>query len=816
MTVPTNFKAATASAGFTTARWIEIEGLPVAYGTFAQAAGFFAARSTIQKFDSIKPYMTEIPKMVSSSVDTLQGGALNAAQVSFTILDYDGTLTALCGAGQLTGAMRLTSDITAAATVIFFTGSSSAFAAGGLCYIGTETIKIGAIDVPNKKFTGCTRGMYRSTPTAFALGTPIGVTPYVMACRRVWYNQVAVAGDGSSVAYGLGTPTFLSSAEPDKCVRFGGMLTDMVLSNDRTGFVLTVTSLDKEINQNFLNTLRQFISYGGFNDGSATASVGITAPGWPNYDPLHNSLNIPDNSRGQFTLNELIVFRLDDEVFVGKVQSDTTNPNWTIWSILVTARAQFSTAPTSHASGAIAQEVCAVVAHSGATFGTPDVAVASKFQGGVPNGVRTDHPLAILLQFLMSRTGDASNGQYDVLPSGWGLGVSQARIDIAGIEKVMLEDAQLRFGGTLQTSQSFPDFMRNILATCGCYYIITLGDLFTIKKLRPNKPDVATRTIDDSIRIRNAGTKWEANWSGAVAEIVFNFGWDIVHNKYKRVDVFELGEATVYVKDLARTVEFQTTLLYPGATGIPGEPDFKPFDIDTWLLQRKDFYRTRYAKPPPIFRERLNFSSIDIEIGDLCAVTATNIPNVATGTRGVTAAVCEVIGKTIDDGAGCIDFVLLHTGWLTSQYRFISPSWLADNTSSDLGSGNADFSNAGGIYFTDGLSGDNDDTGIDSNGASFKYWQVGFKVFVWSPDLSHAQLATITSITGAGGGAGLDIFAHANSGTWDVATQIGTANYITYPDYANCTAGQKALYASLADTNDQLGGADNAHRWFPT
>jgi len=52
------------------------------------------------------------------------------------------------------------------------------------------------------------------------------------------------------------------------------------------------------------------------------------------------------------------------------------------------------------------------------------------------DGVKTDHPIDIMLMILLSRKGDKTNSKYDVLPEGLGLGIQSELIDIGSFEKL--------------------------------------------------------------------------------------------------------------------------------------------------------------------------------------------------------------------------------------------------------------------------------------------------------------------------------------------------------------------------------------------
>lgn len=765
--------------------------------------------------------LASIPRNLDQTVDTLEGGALTVGTTEFEIEDNDGNPTIWTGVGYTSNQLSLNGAHSATTTTFNYFGDASAYNPGDYFYIGTETILIGGKGA--NTFTGCTRAQFRSTAQAFAAGYPLSLRPYTMANRRCWYNEVA--RDAS-------TGSTMSTLDPDRCVRFAGTARAYRLKDGTySTYLLTCESLDRELDRNCFRYFRSFKLSGSIISDDAGDNGNTQVYGWPGYTQGYDFLY---NFNGTLftTSGESFLLRIDNEIFAAKLYSvaGVSNP-----IIQLVARGLFGTQPVAHKEGALVQEIFPVVRKSTAANATWDKATSKFSSVATTNSpLDADHPLLLILQMLLStgagtNTAGGATRNYDVLPVDYGMAVDYTRVDITGIEAAAMEEPTLRFSGLVEAPLNFCDFMRQVLKIAGYYYIITVGDKFTIRRLRPPKPDVSSRAITNSNRIRKFVTSWDANWTGAVRQLVFSIGWDIIAQKYKRVIIVNVNDGDIYSKGLARTLEFESKFLYPGGSGIPGELDAEAFDVDAWIVGRGDFYSTRYGRPPPIIRERVDYSYIDTEIGDMVAVTHSNLPDVALGAKGLTASLGEVVSKSIDEVSKTIEFSILLTGWMLGSYRFIAP---CVDLATDINGLRFGITTN---KFTEPLGpqggAQNDDSIEKSNAALVAAFFPGIRVWVWTPDYKHRQLAQIMS--DSTGEVTMLPSPTLLKADWDVefTTILGGDNvpqigcHITHADYDTCHTDALSVgsedpivtYAFGANANDKLGAAlDTAHKYFPT
>lgn len=841
MSVPANHISALAGTQANIGRWIEIEGLPYAFGSFTNTnpANFFSTRGVAQRPLGIKPYLTKVPRGIDQNIDTLKGGSQTTGAAEFEIADIDGSVAQLLGVGYQTGFTALSAEINGSVTTIPYpNGGGAAFSNGGYCYIGTETIKIGTVGATS--FTGCTRGYFNSKPQAFGLGIPIGTRPYTMANRRCWYRQVAVAGQGRQ-------SLDVTGIDGDSCVRLSGLLDDMPSGDTPHKWRLIVHTMDEELDRQIFRDLRSFplqsiiMSDKPYDDTSDEGPGQIQIAGYPWYNV--NQFSVANDSHWAppltsdglplFGAGEYFLLRIDDEIFQclglasGRVQFQ--------------ARALLGTKPEKHTFGASAREVVSIIENA-AVLG---MEIASKFTAVPPVG-RADHPLAILLQLLLSTgTGDnypGSGTNYDVLPEGWGLGVDYWRVDVSGIEAAIAEDPTIRFGGTIEEAVNYVRLSQEQLSFAGYYYYVAIGDLYRIKRLRPPEPDAQeadVRTIDDSVRIRKALPHFEPNWSGAVREVIYSYAWDMLRGKFKVADIFKLAGGELYSKGKARTLEYSSKLVYRGRSGIPGEPPFQRFDIQAWLTSRAEFFKVRYGRPPPVVHERVTYDFIDVEPGDLLFVTSDSLLSTSTGALGATDEVGEVIAVSIDDEAKNVNLTILMTGWQLGNYRYIGPS-LKINAVNSVGGGTGVGSESNVVVNQNDFT---ETTGADGFGQTdwilqtpkgeVSPFSAGLGVThvdgrLWKADFSAYQDVAF-AWDDKGSGSLLIYKADGTVWTWDPAPDM----YITHSVYANhrgvLTDDNNSIFrtevteiitdfsAFAAANDDKLNaGLDAGHVLFPT
>jgi hypothetical protein len=392
-------------------RWLEIEGLPYAYGNVAKDATWFAARAAENQLLGIKDWLTSVPEGVSADLDTKEGVASTVGQQDFSILDYDGSLTKFAAVGATQLMDYLANDQIATDDTFIYTGADANItnaAPGKYLYLGTETVQYGSVTTGTKSINAIVRGLFNSKAQAFGAGFPISAQPYTMAKRRAWYYVLAFDPVN-------GTPL-----DANKALIMSGTVEDFKLDEaDLNIFVVTVESFERQINQDCFNTLRTLRDTN--NQGICdSTNVGSGLKSYFSGAPVSDIL-FATSDLNSYTPGENFYVRVDDEIIGFK--RDDVDPVFAMIS-----RGCFNTEVVAHDPGWSGKEVAGVVANAGTNLydTSVDETRRSWFISAptTDSPLLADHPLMILLQVMLS-TGYGTNKvigkrNYDVLPRGWG------------------------------------------------------------------------------------------------------------------------------------------------------------------------------------------------------------------------------------------------------------------------------------------------------------------------------------------------------------------------------------------------------------
>jgi hypothetical protein len=814
MALPAAFLAELAKPGMTADLWLEIEGLPYAFGLTARAAAFFAGRPAAERREGVLGTMLGIPAGVQQEARPLEGDSSIGAMSASVVFDPDGRALALVGNSARTDsflamaaparvqnvayalgdavkyvdaggdeiAYRCTTAGTTAnaaatpgvgvspytdGTVVFtilgpvdldaattpdgipFTGVATAYpASDGVIYIGRETFGYTAKHqgAATGAFVGLTRGKYalpsREAKLTHTESDIISPFPRFAATRRATIFATLDATDANKVA------------------RWAGTIRDVKLMRGNVGVELSMQSVESDLKRKVFNGQRTGKLYAGLADALGTYEQ--ANDGEPPAETARLVMQ-PASLAGTWTAGAGVIVRVGDEYLSGTIAVGAET------AITIVARGLFSTIAIQHEPGTDVEEIIFTGAYS--ATGAPEFQ-ASRFTQG-------DHPLEVLLQFLLSKNGDTANGSWDVLPPGWGVGIDQARVDVAGITS--LRDAWLpnaRHLGVYEGPIQFKEAMAAILRPHLCFPVTKLDDLLTVRRLNPPVPGETVRVLGDS-GVVDVPT-WDANIATVIGHVNWLCDYDPTTDEPRQKFIGELQgpgtEAQEFYAGLYRTLDVEARGQYTGND--PGAVGFWGSAMETGAADAAQRYfeviRDRYARPFPVIGVECSFDFLDVEVGDLVSFTAANLPDVATGGVGLTSAICEVLRKQIDDAKGRVRLTLLHSA-APPQYRLMAPSAIIDSTAAGRINVTATFSESG--------------------------FHSGDVVQVLTADLVTSR-GTAT-VSGTTTGAVLVDAVPAGTAAGDV---VVLAVYGSQP-----SATTKARSAFLADASTQLAGGAAAH-----
>lgn len=667
MTLPASFTAATAQgvAGVLT-RWLEVAGLPTAYGTADMAGSWWAGRAAADRFASGLGALAGIPEVEPQELDPLAGLSSRASAMTVLLQDQDGQPPVWLGVGLTTGNTTLASPCAVGDTSLVLT-SAAGFPSSGVVYVGLETMTYSA--KVGDTLTISQRGAYRSPVEAHPLGKLASPRPYAMKGRRAWYYLAAVPLVRDAGIFATVPASFQQPEDADKVLRFTGTL-ERIRTEQPGLYQLAFLSMQKMLDRKVLRDLRTVRD---------TGNAGITGPDGD--EPGVRAAGGPGSAATTFLSDDLELFA-DSEEFLLRVDDEVLAATRSGASFALTGRGLFSTAPQAHAAGWTGREVCGLARYDAA--GTLEQQF-SKFTSAASaaHPLAPDHPLAVFLQFLVS-TGTGLNtvaGQrnYDTLPAGWGVGLDAAMVDFAGVERAADWVDEVQLGGVLADGRPFPDLVRQILSPLGLYAMTTLGELVTVRVNRPPLPDETSRAVDSTTRQslggRGSRGTLDSNYDAQVQQVEVRYGWDLVDGKPKRIHVERYTLADQYSGGTGREISYDFPLLYPGDLKVPGAPPARTFDPEGLLLKMKDFFIQRFAVPPALIEETVGYSLLDLEPGDMVTVTDAQLPDPVSGAMGLANRVAQVVGKAVNEADKTIRLTLLLTGYQAGgSYRYIAPA----------------------------------------------------------------------------------------------------------------------------------------------
>jgi hypothetical protein len=763
--------------------WLELEGIPHAFGLTARSSSWFSARYYEHRRKSTLDLLLAPPSGITQEVRPFEATS-SIGQMTASLLHDDAGIVRGLYAGTARrdnwGRLGQTLGVPAAASgapsyVEVIATLPAGAVVGDLLYVGRETMEIVALNTPVAGTHRVYRGMYRPPGAIEArayqhtTGDIITLYPRFLATRRAFVYSAPTGGTDS-----------------DKVVRWSGTVRGPAkLNAGFTTLEITLESIESELRiKCFTGQVRGKLAVGirdpaGAYEGSSDDPPPTT--GIARLEP--SSLS----GRG-WTDGERIVFRVGDEFLSGRLRTGATYQNEIHFdgTSADDARGIFGTPGTEHVPGDEVYEVIPVIGY--AASGSVEERV-SKFTKG-------DNPIDVALQILLSATGDGStNGDYDVLPSGWEMvGIDQSRIDVTGIQALrdrwIPAAREIRF---VEEPFTAKELLASILRTHLCYPVSLLDDVLTFRFLGPPMPDVPARAVSGTHVVGLPG--WTQELASVVGRVILRCDHDPIEDEYRQTFIGELNgpgtEAQEFYAGLFETLEVECPGQWSGND--PGSAKFGArlsTDSETIALRHFDLVRDRLASPFPLLEVECQYDAMDIEGGELLAVTLDGVPDIGSGGSGISGAFCEVHRKVPNDRTGKVTLTVVQTSY-GQQHRLLAPSGIVESvTGLDVALNDHEFS-AGSVCDVDAFP--DPDLGT-------------YYVTAYSPDLYTERVdATVTArVTGTSGKL-----------TLGAVTGIAVGDVVVLREYTGSQPNHvKAMCAFMADATPDLDG-DAPHEYTP-
>lgn len=262
---------------------------------------------------------------------------------------------------------------------------------------------------------------------------------------------------------------------------------------------------------------------------------------------------------------------------------------------------------------------------------------------------RQGNPLTLLLQ-VWTTTSGGGNSAYDQ-GDGRGAHIPQRFIEVASIEALRTQ----QFPNDVYTFLFrepilIKDWSESLLKTLNCYTFVTNSGTLSVKRIATSGTTVASLTMDTIVGV----PQWQAGDRLIANHITF---------------LYDFGGAT--------PGQFGTRELFVSQQSVEKygrRPTaiIEGFGVRTAnsgsavALDRATRFFERFADPPPVLQMDVHYSQLRLDIGDVVTVTHSWVPNLRTGTLGISGAVFEITDMrpilSPREGPPRVGLSLLHTG----------------------------------------------------------------------------------------------------------------------------------------------------------
>lgn len=286
-----------------------------------------------------------------------------------------------------------------------------------------------------------------------------------------------------------------------------------------------------------------------------------------------------------------------------------------------------------------------------------------------PVAISLENPIDIALRILTS-TGAGTNGDYDDYAATNGLGIAAALVDVDGFELVRDDDfpSELWSFSEREPADALEWIEGEICKPLGIYLVTLASGALSCRKVKP--PLLADDPI--SLDASNIVTiSVDNDLSHLVNEVAWKWDYDPVDDEFDHESIY-LDSTSLTAYGTSKVLEIESHSTYPSVSA-------------AFVASRNSGVFARYSKPYPRIKVTANLSRNQIDEGTIVVLSHPNVPNLATGTRGVLPSsplVCEVMSASVDVLGGKVSLDLLVTPWsYGKRYARIAPSGTPDATS---------------------------------------------------------------------------------------------------------------------------------------
>lgn len=838
--------------------WIDIAGIRRRYGTCTPS--WSPADTGTNR--PIRPWLTDIPDITGPKAEPLNG-TCEPSRFEVNILDVDGEITSLLSVNKQGNITHLAEAIPASTSGLsedYDVEDGSVFSADTDIYIGSETLRLTAIAGNTLTLT---RGMYGSEASVHNITNSSGYDVSVLVSDRPTFmltRSVVLyeCRDGLSESDAIKINGFLSShAEDDgvwtlTCEGWLGRVKKTIGEN----IAKTIIGSPKDepvwlwggFNEVYIRDMIAFNNRGvAFEKGAPTDGILYNTTAFTRHIAWSNIISCAADAEGTAAFLKFPdaeptskkTIAIGDEILryehkeaetylfsdgykynllhVSKDSYADTGSGIEYWKIAgsdnrglisqLLGEKKYCEFHIPYSSGLIVNKDT-VTHYNGdeirRILGTDD------FSAG------TD-PVSVFLQFLCSIDGDGTNGDYDTLPNGWGLGIDQTMIDVDACLIIRNYVAGVEYSGSTggiflaEPTDAMEYLAEAILRPAMLFPIETPDGKISLSMLYPK--DYAER-MESLATINNSDLLSEPVLTidkAPIATVTIKCNWHPIRDEYRGEVMLVFGDSLINYKGTARNIEIEAKTLYWGDTLDKRTTIFSNMYVPSQISRLTSSLFSRFADNPcPEITCEVAYNRLaDYKLGDVVMLTCSNTPNPKTGSRGFAGEYCQIIGISPNPTESSLTLTLWLIDIHSVSYRRLAPAatvksydGLPASPLSMVVVNQHDYTNTPGTGHYD---------------ADCTAFGVGDKVVVldkYFVPITGSYATSVLTIAGVGDGTDGDgnnyIIFTTTPGTDPEATDI-----IVPAKWDDCISTQQEEFSWLADSSDKLGsGNDDPQKRF--
>ena len=251
----------------------------------------------------------------------------------------------------------------------------------------------------------------------------------------------------------------------------------------------------------------------------------------------------------------------------------------------------------------------------------------------------------ILRLMLSTGTNGYNSATYDLLPTGWGLGIPEEFIDVDSFQQLYndLPPSSLVRRWIFADPTNFREFLESEAKTLGFLVTVQNGKITAVPTHKKPTNRDSQLTVDDSIRLEPA--QWRTAPEGIYNVIRLQSDYDFLDDKYYSTDTY-VDRASQVDTRVVNQVDIENKGL--ASTVLKGASDRALTVVKSMMYERlQEYSRESYE-----YTCMVNRKADGLTLGDIVRVTDAHVPNPMAGEIGITGHLGRVIAIEFDEIEG--------------------------------------------------------------------------------------------------------------------------------------------------------------------